>query len=246
MNRKIIVFLFLAAILLLPSCDNGALGDADVTTTFLAREMLFENCLEFFEGDWDSGYGDGYFIRKWGNISAGDKARIQTNFPLVDPDNLKTYDSGKKPVDEDYIIMYPVDVSIRGGNGVDTFGGTTTFLGLVRAINIFNGDPDRGAIIIEYFEDADPWYLSHETNHTSIRPQGLTQGEKPYFGIYYRVLDSDNIQFANATDLAVLYSSADKPYHVERKTFEEALEFNSIENEAELISWGIVMPAKRQ
>ena len=61
--------------------------------------------------------------------------------------------------------------------------------------------------------------------------------------MYYKVLDRNTVQMANAVDLAALY--AKKNYHNEKATLEEAVRFNSVENEAELISWGVVIPQMR-
>jgi hypothetical protein len=114
-------------------------------------------------------------------------------------------------------------------------------MGLVRAINIFNGNINRGAIIIEYFEKADPSWLSDPNGYSW---QGLEAGEKPFFGIYYRVLEPDVVQMANAVDLAAMY--AGEIYYTEKGTLQEAIDFNSVENEAELISWGVVIPQDRE
>lgn len=212
----------------------------------------FQERMNFFCGDWDSGYGDGYFIRKWGNLTEKDKGRIQQNFPDVDLVNLQTYgvyggdgSDKKKPTASDYIIMYPVGVAVRGGSGEDMFGGGTTYLGLVRTINIFNGDKNKGAIIIEYFENGDPLWLGDGSYADgSIPGQGLKPGEKPFFGIYYRVLNANKIQFANAVNLAAMY--AGYKYYTEKGTLKEAVGKNTVQQDAEYISWGIVMPVSRQ
>jgi hypothetical protein len=52
------------------------------------------------------------------------------------------------------------------------------------------------------------------------------------------------IQMANAVDLAALY--AGKKYYTETKTLDEAVELNSAENEAEFISWGVVIPQTKE
>jgi hypothetical protein len=115
------------------------------------------------------------------------------------------------------------------------------YMGVVRAINIFNGNKDRGSIIIEYFEGADPNWLWDRDGYAW---QGLARGEKPFFGIYYRVLQPDVVQMANAVDLATLYNG--KHYHTEKRTLNEAIDINSVENEAEHISWGVVIPQEKK
>jgi hypothetical protein len=49
---------------------------------------------------------------------------------------------------------------------------------------------------------------------------------------------------ANAVDLAALY--AGKRYYTEKGTLAEAIAANSVENEAEFISWGNVTPQMRE
>ncbi|MDR2798895.1 MAG: hypothetical protein LBB80_11185, partial [Treponema sp.] len=61
---------------------------------------------------------------------------------------------------------------------------------------------------------------------------------------YYRVLDNGTIQMANAVNLENLY--AGKPYYTETQTFQEAIDCNTVENEAEFISWGVVIPQDRE
>ncbi|MDR1586273.1 MAG: hypothetical protein LBS57_02320 [Treponema sp.] len=54
----------------------------------------------------------------------------------------------------------------------------------------------------------------------------------------------DIVQMANAVDLAALY--AGKKYYTERGALEEAIALNTVENEAEFISWGVVYPQRRE
>jgi hypothetical protein len=119
-----------------------------------------------------------------------------------------------------------------GGNGNWGFG----YLGIVRAVNVFNDDPNRGVIIIEYLKGCAPEWLDRWPESSG--------GKRPFFGIYYRVLDNDTVQMANAVDLAALY--AGEKYYTETATLEEAIAFNSVENEAEFISWGVVIPQDRE
>jgi hypothetical protein len=44
----------------------------------------------------------------------------------------------------------------------------------------------------------------------------------PFFGVYYRVLDPDHIQMANALDLDAL--AAGKAYYTETATLQEAID----------------------
>jgi len=230
-NRNRIVLFFFAAVFLLWSCDYGELGGADKTDTYYPQDALFKERMDFLCGNWYSYYAeerlDGYRIRKWSDFSAEDKAMAQEQFPNLNVDNPKTYSAQEIPPNSYYVVLFD-----------DNAGGESWgygFMGLIRAINIFNGDKDRGAIIVEYFEGADPLWLS-ET-------QGLTRGEKPFFGIYYRVNDLDTVQMANAVNLAAMY--AGESYYTEQGTLDEAVMTFNVENEAEFISWGVVTPQNR-
>jgi len=231
-NRNRIVLIFLAVIFLF-SCDYGQLGGADQTDTYYSTDALFQERVDFLCGTWYSYYAeerlDGYRIRKWSDFDTEDKAKAQALFPELNVDNPKTYSAHDFPQNSYYVVLFDDNA---GGADWGGFG----FMGLLRAINIFNGDKNRGALIIEYFEGADPLWLS-ET-------QGLTRGEKPFFGIYYKVLDSDTVQMANAVNLAAMY--AGEYYYTEKGTLNEAIETFNVENEAEFISWGVVIPQIRE
>jgi hypothetical protein len=228
--KNVILTLFAAGFLFW-SCDYGQLGDADRTDTYYPQDALFKERLDFLCGTWYS-YNieerlDSYRIRKWSDFAAEDKAKAQAQFPNLNVDDPKTYSAGEPSQNSYYIVLY----DDTEGNESWSFG----FMGLVRAINIFNGDKDRGALIIEYFEGADPLWLSG---------QGLARGEKPFFGIYYKALDSDTVQMANAVNLAALY--AGEAYYTEQGTLDEAVKTFNVENEAEFISWGVVTPQERE
>ena len=246
-SRKGIVILILASLVLCWSCEMfsyGKLGGADQTSYYFPGEDVFEERLSFLSGVWYSHYAgigrlDGYRIRRWSNVTSEDKAKMQGLFPGIDVDNPLTYSLPQTvPQNSDYILLH--DGSVYGQQD-DNSGGSGTiegsgYMGLVRAINIFNGDKNRGSIIIEYFEEADPPWLSGS--------QGLARGEKPFFGVYYRVLSPDVVQMANAVDLVALYNG--DPYYTEKGDLQEAIDSNSVENEAEYISWGVVIPHDRE
>jgi hypothetical protein len=232
-------------------CDYGRLGGADVTDDYRPGDDLFEQRLSFLSGVWYSHYAgigrlDGYRIRKWGDMTDADRAKAQALFPelkIDGPGNPKTCSTQDTPQDGDYIILY--DDTVYGQEDDDSSASDGNwgfaYMGVVRAINIFNGNKDRGAVIIEYFEGADPNWLWDPYGYAW---QGLGRGEKPFFGIYYRVLQPDVVQMANAVDLAALYNG--NHYYTEKRTLEEAVAFNSVENEAELIAWGVVIPQDRE
>jgi len=231
-----IVPVFFAVCFLFWSCDYGKLGGADQTGTHFPGDAVFEERMAFLDGVWYSQYAgigrlDGYRVRKWGYLTGADKAETQTLFPGLNINNPETCSSKKIPQNGDYILLYNDTAYGQSDEGPSYSNGNRGFAycGLVRAINIFNGDKDRGAIIIEYFEGCDPNWI---------------RDENPFFGIYYRALSPNIVQMANAVDLAALY--AGERYYTGKATLEEAVGANGAENEAEFISWGVVIPQERE
>jgi hypothetical protein len=247
-SKKYPVLIFFIFSFLFWSCDYGQLGGADQTVTYYSGDAVFTERMNFLCGVWYSHYAgigrlDGYRIRKWGDLTAADKAKFKSLFPNINVTNPKTYYEKDTPQNNDYVLFY--DDTVYGqsdDNSLATDGNWGfAYMGLVRAINIFNGDKNRGSVIIEYFEEADPNWLWDPNGYAY---QNLGRGEKPFFGIYYRVLSPNIVQMANAVDLAALY--AGKHYYTEKATLDEALDANSVENEAEFISWGVVIPQDRE
>jgi hypothetical protein len=228
------------------SCDlfeYGQLGGADKTYTFTPGDEEFEERLSFLSAVWYSHYAsigrlDGYRIGKWKDFKRlfvdNGKAVL---FPGFDPASPRTYSAGDAPRDDDYFVFYDDTVYGQDDNNTGGNGGwgtlSTRYIGIVRAVNIFNEDPDRGAVIIEYLKGCAPAW------HNDIR-----NGGRPFFGIYYRVLKPDIVQMANAVNLAALYNG--EKYYTETAALDEAIALNTIENEAEFISWGVVIPQDRE
>ena len=237
-------FIFILFVLgsLFWSCDYGDLGGADKTVTYYPGDDIFTERMDFLCGTWYSrsagiGLLDGYRIRKWSDLTTADKAKAKTLFPSLNINSPKTYSSKIVPQNGDYVLLF--DDTLYGQEESDSESNESWgfgYMGLVRAINIFNGDKNRGAIIIEYFEEASPAWLSDT--------QGLTPNEKPFFGIYLKALSHDTIQLANPVDLAAMY--AKKHYYTEQGTLVEAVGVFDVENEAEFISWGVVIPQDRE
>jgi hypothetical protein len=242
--------------------EYGALGGADQTVPYMAPSLSdsqeekdgFVSLLEDLSGVWYShwaGIGrlDGYRIGKWSDfkklvIDTGKIALVSGIYDHVeggddDPDNAlkaKTYFAGAAPEDDDYFVLY--DSSVYGQKDDNSpadpsweynFG----FCGIVRAVNLFYNIPERGAIIIEYLEGCAPQW-----------DDDIKNGQRPFFGIYYRFLDPDTAQMANAVDLAALYNG--RKYYTEKETLNEAIDSNGVENEAEYIAWGVVIPQDRE
>jgi hypothetical protein len=223
------------------SCElygYGELGGADKTAALTSGSGGFEDTLSFLSGVWYSHYAgmgrlDGYRIGKWKDFAAlVERSGKLALFPGFAPETYgKTSFTG-----EDYFVLYDDTVFGQKEDGAGGNGGwalSTRYMGIVRALNVFNGDPDRGAIIIEYLRGCAPQW------HEDIK-----DGQRPFFGIYYRVLDPNTVQVANAVDLAALY--AGEKYYTEKATLEEAIAYNTVENEAEFISWGVVIPQDRE
>jgi hypothetical protein len=242
---KHFVFIIFIIGFLFHACDYGQLGGSDQTGTSEPGNPAFEERMAFLNGVWYSHYAgigrlDGYRILRWGDFNAADKAKAQAIYPGIDIGNLKTWDKKDSPKPDDYIFLYDGSVYGEDENGLggrepDPSWPGGSFMGMVRAINIFNNDKNRGAIIIEYFENTEAKWLER---------QGLEPGERPFYGIYYRVLDPNLVQMANAVDFASLY--AGKPYYTEQKTLEDAIKLNTVENEAEFINWGVVIQLDRE
>jgi hypothetical protein len=228
------------------SCEDqyGKLGGADETGTFYADYDVFDvfgDTLSTLSGVWYSHYAgmgrlDGYRIGQMRDFEAlmEDSGKTALFPKMLRP--LETY--GASPfTEDDYFVFYDDTVFGQSDQGMGGNGGwdglVTRYIGIVRAINVFNGDPNRGAIIIEYLSGCAPQW-----------DPDIKNGQRPFFGMYYRVLDHNTVQMANAVDLAALY--AGKKYYTETRTLQEAVDYNTVENEAECISWGVVIPQDRE
>jgi hypothetical protein len=242
--RLFIVSISIFLGVLFTGCEDayGKLGGADNTSTTYSGGQ-FEKCMSLMSGVWYSHYAgtgrlDGYRIGKWSEFNSLMTGKIAL-FPNVEtPYKTYTNQSGSYTPDaNDYFVFY--DDTVFGQKDDDTGGNggwdmlVTRYIGIVRAVNIFNGDTKRGAIIIEYLRGCAPQWDADIKN-----------GGHPFFGVYYRVLNNDTVQMANAVNLAALY--AGKKYYMETATLDEAIEINNAESEAEFISWGVVVPQDRE
>ncbi|MDR1986679.1 MAG: hypothetical protein LBP88_06885 [Treponema sp.] len=229
------------------SCElysYGKLGGADQTETYYPVDDVFEDTMSVLSGVWYSHYAgmgrlDGYRIGTWKDFNAlVGESKKKDLFPAMAVP-YTTY-TGTTFGDEDYFVLYDDTVFGQSDDGSGGNGGwdglVTRYIGIVRAVNIFNGDPNRGAIIIEYLAGCAPGWLN-------LWPES-SNGKRPFFGIYYRVLNRDMVQMANAVDLEALY--AGKSYYTETASLQEAIDRNTVENEAEFISWGVVIPQNRE
>jgi hypothetical protein len=236
-----------ALVCVLSSCDlfeYGELGGADQTDILRPGNPGFDRVLSPMSGVWYSHYAgigrlDGCRIVPWGAFLTDDKSlsRAALLFPGFTPGASKPCATQTPPEPDDYLVLY--DDTVYGqADDADSLQASWGFgyAGIVRAVNTFNGDPSRGAIIIEYLSGCAPQWLDRWPESSG--------GRRPFFGIYYRVLDNDTVQMANAMDLAALY--AGEKYYTETATLDEAIALNTVENESEFISWGVVIPQDRE
>jgi hypothetical protein len=238
-GKTILILLFAVSFLIFSCGDKGEVGNADRTDTYYSGNEVFNELLSFLDGVWCSrdpkiGLLNSYRIRKWSELTATDKTKAQALFPSLDIDNPITCSTKDTPKSSDYVLLF--DDTVYGQGNSDSGNNENwgfCYMGIIRAINIFNDNKNRGAIIIEYFMGSDPAWSSDQVH-----------GEKPFYGIFFKTLSQDNIQLANPIDLAAMY--AGKPYYTEKGTLQEAVGFFNVENEAEFISWGVVIPQNRE
>jgi hypothetical protein len=235
----------LAAVIAFSSCElytYGILGGADKTDTLYPGNSDFDKIMFSMSGVWYSHYAgigrlDGYRIGKWGDFKelVEDSGKTAL-FPNLVTTPYAAY-TGTAFDDDDYFVFYDDTVYGQSDAGTGGNGGwdglITRYIGIIRAVNLFYGDKKRGANIIEYHEGGAPQW-----------DDNIKNGQKPFFGIFYRELSTDIVQMANAVDLAAKY--AGKKYYTETATLDEAIAKNIVENEAEFISWGVVIPQDRE
>jgi hypothetical protein len=234
----LVVFIFSACDLY----DYGKIGGADKTKTLFPGDPVFENIMASLSGVWYSRYAgigrlDGYRIGTWDDfddlVEAPGKTALFPN--MAPPHKTYTAESGSDtPAPGHYFVLY--DDTVYGQEDdssppQESWG--FSYCGIVRAVNIFNGDKDRGAVIIEYLKGCAPQW-----------EEDIKDGQRPFFGIYYRVLAAGVIQMANAVQLAALANGED--YYTETEHLDEAVTLNNVESEAEFISWGVAIPQNRE
>ena len=248
MIRKIGLWLTAAAsaavLTVFASCNlyYGELGGADATTQASVAAVMRP-----LRGTWYSHYAgkrlDGYRIGQWGVNGAGFAADLGPERMALFPGYDGTLYQGAealayRPHPDDYYIFYDDTVYGQGSDGSGTGNGgwqglTMRFAGIVRSVNTFNGRDGAGAIIIQYFKGCCPAWSPD-----------VKDGQRPFFGVYYRVLSPNIVQMANAVILENLYKGI--PYYTEQATLEAAQVINSAENDGEFISWGVVVPQDRE
>jgi hypothetical protein len=231
--KKLLLSAIVLGVFFIASCDN-----LYTDKTREPDDTGIAAVIEPWRGVWYSRFGgsrlDGYRVGRWSEIKGmmGSKLRLFQDF---DPDKPRLHD-GYEIKDDDYFIFYDNTVYGEDENGEGGNGGweslITRYIGIVRAVNIFNDDPDTGAVIIEYLEGCYPQWS-----------RDVLLWPLPFFGMYYKVIDPDTIQMANAVVLDAL--NARKPYYTETATLQEAVDKNNAENSDKFVAWGIVIPQTR-
>jgi hypothetical protein len=219
---------------------TSALPPITYTDSDFRELSVSDQLLEFLAGVWYSRYPgigrlDGYRVGKWRDFQelVVDTGKISL-FPAFDLSDPKTYSAGETPRDDDYFVFY--DDSVYGERE-DGAGGaeliiTMRYIGIFRAATVFDSDLKRGAIIIEYLEGCAPQW-----------DPDIKDGQRPFFGIYYKTIDADTVQMANAVDLDAL--GRGDAYYTETATLREAVEKNIAENDSAFIAWSVVIPQYR-
>jgi hypothetical protein len=224
---------------LLIGCEDlyGKVGGADETIPADIVETI-----EPWRGVWYSHYGgrklDSYRVGLWKERHGLLPQAKRDLFPDFDIDHPKFRGLDADIKENDYFIFYDDTVyeTIPGDGGNGGWGDSRVFryIGIVRAVNVFQeSGSGAGAVIIEYLDGCCPTW-----------DRNIYQTPLPFFGVYYRILNHNCIQMANAVELANL--AAGKPYYTETATLDEAIAKNNAENDSEFISWGIVIPQDRE
>jgi hypothetical protein len=242
MKKRYCLLIVLPAALfavLFSTCDYGTVGGADVTITRVSpadRAIMAP-----MAGVWYSHYAkrklDSYRIGRWADRDTLIPPEKRALFPGFDINNPKFRGVSATISNDDYIVFYDDTVFENeagdGGNG-GWAGLVTRYIGVVRAVNLFHYESSgAGAFIIEYFDGACPTW-----------DQDIYRKPLPFFGIYYRVINANCIQMANAVMLENL--AAGQKYYTETATLAEAIAKNSADNDGEFIAWGIVIPQDRE
>jgi hypothetical protein len=238
-NYKWITLVIINFSLLITNCDApyGKLGGADLTTTYDTAEII-ERIIDRFCGKWYSFFNglrlESYRIGRWRDRESIIPPDKRVQFSAFEIDAPKFREAAANIDDDEYFIFF--DDTVYGQSADGSGGGAgwgSSYLGIVRVVNIFNGDRDTGAIIIEYLDGA---YPSGSAEVLNI--------PLPFFGIHYRVINQDSVQMANPIDLAALM--AGEQYYTETATLEEAVLKNTASNNGEFITWGLVTPQERE
>jgi hypothetical protein len=230
----------------------GDIGGADITDTYRTPDAITER-IDLWQGVWYSRYGsrlmDGYTVGKWKEAASvlGSKAALFLNsgFDSSQPRFLDAEGKVRSAIpadetnrgspgtihDEDYFIFYDDSLYLQN---MDTAGRGYSWIGIIRAVNVFDKNPRRGAVIVEYLDGAYPNRPPFDTGRSAL----------PFYGIFFRALTEDSMQIANPLKLAERING--RPYHTETDDLEKAIALNNVENDVEFVDWGETLPQDRE
>jgi hypothetical protein len=215
---------------------TSALPARTYTDSDFRAVPVWDPLLESLAGVWYSRYPgigrlDGYRIGRWKNFDTIMTAAKVGLFPALQRLTYTDQSGSAVPWDDDFFVFY--DDTVYGqqedGSGGSPLSAAMGYIGIVRAVNSFNG-PDQGAIIIEYFEGCAPQW------HGAIKG-----GQLPFFGMYYQKTGADTAQFANAVDVDAM--DAGENYYTDTATLEEAIAKNTADKN--FVVWDVVTPSER-
>jgi hypothetical protein len=205
------------------------------------REIsVSDQLIESFAGVWysrDPGIGrlDGYRIGRWKDFDAIMGAAKLSLFPKLQRFTYTSQTGSNVPGNDDFFVFY--DDTVYGeqedGTGGSALSINMGYIGIVRGVNVFSADLNRGAIIIEYLRGCAPQW-----------DDDIKDGQRPFFGIYYKKTDADTVQLANAVDVKAMDSG--NKYYTETATLQEAINKNTAENDSAFIVWSVAIPQKRE
>ncbi|MDR2185508.1 MAG: hypothetical protein LBO80_07575 [Treponema sp.] len=178
---------------------------------------------------------DGYRIGRWKDFDTLMGTAKLNLFPGLQRFTYTSQTGSNVPGADDFFVFYDDTVYGQDDDGTGGSEGwemVYRYIGIVRAVNIFEDDPDRGAIIIEHLSGCAPTW-----------DDDIKDGQRPFFGIYYKI-DTGVVRLANTADLEAMDQG--EKYYTETATLQEAIDKNTAENDSAFVVWSVVTPYERE